>query len=211
MQRPARAPLYSGSPPSSTRSKEVGDDTCATAAAQHTAWKLCTTNQVVALRPRESERPGRVLHGAAALECRSIRAEDHRSASCRVGGGEHAAYTAGWCNGHGGGEFLRGTAPQRVRPRRSRTRARLSADRTAAKVLPVGWRTRRTPESRATGQARIPGSFAVDPLCSDNGWDRHRTRCHAQSSIPACAGTAPMRAAPTARTAVVRMFIFFMI
>nr|WP_242433014.1 AI-2E family transporter [Streptomyces sp. Root264] len=141
---------------------------------------------------------------SAALECRSIRAGDHRSASCRVGGGEHAAYTAGWCNGHGGGGALArnctaaspaSSQPSPVaavgRPNRCEGASPWVANEVDARIA-------------APGQARLPGSFAVDPLRSDNGWDRHWTRCPAQSRRPCpdqqeapCTGTPGRAVAPS--------------
>lgn len=71
------------------------------------------------------------------------------AASCRAGGGEHAAHTAGWCNGHGGGSALAWNCTAASPASSQPFRVAAAADRTAAKMLPVGWRTRRTPESRA--------------------------------------------------------------
>lgn len=102
----------------------------------------------------------------------------------RSGGGEHAARTSGWCNGHGGGSALC------VEPHHSES-GLFAATRVAAVGRPYR-RPRRSrgvaneADARITGprQARIPGWFAVDPLRSDKSWDRHWTRCHAQSRRP---------------------------
>lgn len=102
----------------------------------------------------------------------------------RSSGGEHAARTSGWCNGHGGGSALC------VEPHHSES-GLFAATRVAAVGRPYR-RPRRSrgvaneADARITGprQARIPGWFAVDPLRSDKSWDRHWTRCHAQSRRP---------------------------
>lgn len=44
-----------------------GDDTCASADTQHTAWELRATSQFVPLRPREPQRPGSAFHAPCSV------------------------------------------------------------------------------------------------------------------------------------------------